>query len=66
MNRNTLIALAILIFLCLPFTYGGCGGGGGSDSDGMVRSGSWYQTGFERPHDGSISKLSLGVESLEC
>ena len=36
MNRNTLITLAILISLCLPFTYGGCSGGGGSSSDGQV------------------------------
>ena len=36
MNRKTLFTLIVLIFLCLPFTYGGCGGGGGSSSDGQV------------------------------
>lgn len=38
MNRNTLITLAILISLCLPFTYGGCngGGGGGSNDNGQI------------------------------
>jgi len=50
MNRNTLIRWAILISLCLPLTYGGCGGGGSSNNDG--NSGSWFQTGFEWPHDG--------------
>jgi hypothetical protein len=36
MNRNALFTLIILISLCLPFTYGGCGGGGGSGDDGQV------------------------------
>lgn len=36
MNKNTLFTLVILISLCLPFTYGGCGGGGGSSDDGLV------------------------------
>jgi hypothetical protein len=33
MNRNALFTLIILISLCLPFTYGGCGGGGGDNSN---------------------------------
>jgi hypothetical protein len=36
MNRNALFTLIILISLCLPFTYGGCGGGSGSGDDGQV------------------------------
>jgi hypothetical protein len=35
MNKNTLITMAILMTLFLPFTYGGCGGGGGSSNDGQ-------------------------------
>ena len=35
MTKNTLITLAILMTLFLPFTYGGCGGGGGSNSSGQ-------------------------------
>ncbi|MBW2409172.1 MAG: hypothetical protein JRF72_05200, partial [Deltaproteobacteria bacterium] len=35
MNKNTLITLAILMTLFLPFTYGGCGGGGGSSDGGQ-------------------------------
>ncbi len=35
MNKNTLITLAILMTLFLPFTYGGCGGGGGSSNGGQ-------------------------------
>jgi DUF4097 and DUF4098 domain-containing protein YvlB len=42
MNKNAFITLAILIALCLPFTYGGCGGGGGSSDDGQV----WVEESF--------------------
>ena len=31
MNRNTLFSLIVLILICLPFTYGGCGGGDGDN-----------------------------------
>jgi hypothetical protein len=42
MNKNAFITLAILIALCLPFTYGGCSGGGGSSDDGQV----WVEESF--------------------
>jgi DUF4097 and DUF4098 domain-containing protein YvlB len=42
MNKNTLITLALLTALCLPFTYGGCSGGGGSSNDGQV----WVEESF--------------------
>ena len=42
------------LFICaLIMCSMGCGGSSGSsDNDGMVNSGSWYETGFEWPHDG--------------
>ena len=43
MRGITLVTQAIIIALCLPFTYGGCGGGGGgSSSDGQV----WVEESF--------------------
>ena len=38
MKPITCMALILLIFLVLPFTYGGCGGGGGSSSTQTINS----------------------------
>ena len=34
MNRNPLFCLIVLVSVCLPFIYGGCGGGGGGGGGG--------------------------------
>jgi hypothetical protein len=65
MNKNTLFTLVILISLCLPFTYGGCGGGGGGSSDDgqvFVEESFFFEVSVEN-HDGfRIQAISGSLE----
>ena len=46
--------MGLFVILAASVQLMSCGGGGGSSgTSGFIRSGSWYVTGFEWPHDGN-------------